>query len=604
MMQRWISLWMVACLLLGSLTVGVCATETEVPTQAPTEAPTEEPAEEATGAPTEEPTEEATVAPTEDPAEDATEEPTETPTEEPTEPPATTGSCGASMSWSFDPATGKLTISGSGAMDDCTEQPWGDWTSQITSVAFGSEIRSVGKLAFAGCKALKQVRFTGKAPGTIEADAFRGVTATVFYPGLDISWTKDYFRDYGGSLTWKPEVPGGVGGVFNDVLTWHLVDGTLSIAGKGNMGGWASGVENPPWYPYREQVKKVVMSEQIYCIYTGAFRDMPNLTEVVFPRDLNIIYSSAFYNCTGLTKVSLPSAVSTISDYAFYGCENLKEITMPNGMKELGKGVFMNCKALESVKLPDKLRSIGQKAFAYSVIRSIILPEGITELPLGIFLGCRSLTGVTLMGNVGKIGAQCFENCTQLKSIQLPASVKSIGEKAFAESGLREMVFGGDMPTMGVDALKGVKAAVFYPKDNDTWSGTRIQVLEKTYPGALTFYAGTPDSLEPETQPPETTAPTEESTEAATEPAATEPEQTGAVTEPAEEIPVPTEPETEAATEPEQQTQPAQEQPEAEVPAQTGSILDYWPLAVAAVWVFGGSALAVWLLLIRPFRRR
>ena len=59
-----------------------------------------------------------------------------------------------------------------------------------------------------------------------------------------------------------------------------------------------------------------------------------------------------------------------------------------------------------------------------------------------------------------------------------------------------------------------------------------------------------------------------------------------------------TEAPTAAPTEP-----PAQIPTEPAAPQQEGSILDYWPVAVAAVWFFGGSALAIWLLLIRPRRR-
>ena len=59
----------------------------------------------------------------------------------------------------------------------------------------------------------------------------------------------------------------------------------------------------------------------------------------------------------------------------------------------------------------------------------------------------------------------------------------------------------------------------------------------------------------------------------------------------------------EPATEAPQQTEPVQEEPEAEESEITG-ILAYWPLAVAAVWVFGGTGLAVWLLLIRPYRKK
>ena len=581
MARRLFAMLLAFCVIFGSLSMTAFATGTDSatePTTEPTTAPTEEPA----------------TKPTEAPATEPTQAPTEEPTEAPTDPVVTSGSCGDDMTWSFDTASGKLTISGSGAMDDFDVQPWGRWTKEIKSVSFGENVRSIAAYAFSGCSALKTVHFSGHAPGTIGKNAFRDVTATVYYPGLDVSWTESEKKDYGGDLTWMPEVSG-KGGVFGHNFVWYLEDGTLTIVGKGNMDGWASGTENPPWYVHRNEVTKVVLSGTIYCIYTGAFRDMPNLTEVKLNAGLDIIYASAFYNCTSLTKISIPDTVHTISDYAFYGCENLKSVGLPSRLKELGRNAFTNCKSLTSLSLPEGLKTINQKAFSYSGLQSLIIPEGVTKLGTGTFQGCRKLASVTLMGDVREIGKQCFAGCEALTALQLPASLKTIGEEAFLDSGLKELVFGGDMPTIGADALKGVKVAVFYPAGNTTWSESRIQVLNNTYPKTLTFYAGTPDSVveptkpaqpatEPATEPP-TDAPTEAPTEMPTE-APTEPEAQ------------PTEP---VVTEPEQQLPQIPEQPKEQ---EEQSLLDYWPLAAVAVWFFGGSALAVWLILIRPKKRR
>lgn len=610
MARRWLSAMLVFCLLIGAVPLVGSATEaTAAPTTAPateaTTAPTTAPAPEATAAPTTAPAPEATAAPTTAPATEATAAPTtaptEAPTEPPTEPPVLSGSCGDAMSWSFDPASGQLAITGNGAMDDFDTQPWAHLTGQIKSLYFGQNIRSITAYAFSGCSALRTIRFTGPIPGTIGKNAFKGVAATIYYPGLDVSWADAEKKDYGGSLEWSPEVPNGKGGVIGNRFVWYLEGSTLTIVGKGNMTGWQSGVENPPWYAYRNDIKKVVMTGSIYSIYTSAFRDMPNLTEVVWPDDLNIIYSSAFYNCTGLTKLDIPNSVYTISDYAFYGCENLKEVDMPNGLKELGRNAFTNCKALTSLNLPNKLSSIGQKAFSHSGLESIIIPQPVTKLAAGTFQGCRALKSVTLMGNVTEIGKQCFESCGKLIALELPASIKSIGERAFAESGLKELVFGGNMPTIGAEALQSVKASVFYPKGDTTWSDTRLQVLKSTYSGSVTFYAGTPDSMELETEAP-TAAPTEAPTEAPTQAPTEAPTEapTQAPTEPVVPVPEITEPVMPEQTEPEEiPTEAPAEQPQK---SEKSGLLAYWPVAVAAVWFFGGSALAIWLLLIKPRR--
>ena len=495
------------------------------------------------------------------------------------------------MTWSF--SGGKLTISGSGAMDEITDydnHPWQAWESQVKSIEFGSNIRSISKYAFYGCSNVTSIRFTGPVPGTIDSNAFKGITAKVKYPGLDPEWAKVEKKNYGGTLTWEPEVSG-TGGVFGDSFVWKLEGSTLTIVGKGNMDGWASGSGNPPWYAHRSSIKKVVMSGRIYCIYTDAFRDMVNLTEIVWPDDLTIIYSSAFYNCSNLTKISIPYSVHTIESYAFQNCNGLRSVTLPRKLKKLGQNAFAGCRSLSSLTLPEGLETIGKKAFAGSHLTELVIPDKVTKLEAETFLECKSLTDVTIKGNVKEIGRSCFEGCTKLSRIDLPSSVKSVGENAFSGSGVAELVFEGDMPTFGAGALKGTKAILFYPKGNETWGAARMQVLRNTYSNNIDFYAGTPESFvaptEAPTLPP--VVPTEAATEAATQPV---PEQTEEATV-MPSIPPVTEA-TEAPTEPVQQPEETEQGP---------GILAYWPVAVAAVFFFGGSALTIWALLIRPARR-
>ena len=61
--------------------------------------------------------------------------------------PTTSGSCGKNLTWSFDSATGTLTISGTGAMADYTEasdQPWYSYANAITAVTLENGITAIG----------------------------------------------------------------------------------------------------------------------------------------------------------------------------------------------------------------------------------------------------------------------------------------------------------------------------------------------------------------------------------------------------------------------------------------------------------------------------
>ena len=66
------------------------------------------------------------------------------------------------------------------------------------------EIAAVGEKAFAGCTELKEVYFEGNLE--IAADAFKGVTATAYFPAFaKDSWDKT--ANYGGKLTWDQWCP-------------------------------------------------------------------------------------------------------------------------------------------------------------------------------------------------------------------------------------------------------------------------------------------------------------------------------------------------------------------------------------------------------------
>ena len=68
--------------------------------------------------------------------------------------------CGKNVTWSLDENTGKLTISGSGAMDDYSSYssvPWSSHRFAIKSVDIGNGVKSIGDAAFSNCINLTSV---------------------------------------------------------------------------------------------------------------------------------------------------------------------------------------------------------------------------------------------------------------------------------------------------------------------------------------------------------------------------------------------------------------------------------------------------------------
>ncbi len=354
MLRKWICVLMALCMIFGMLSIGAAATETgggiggggastetsepsteaatEPSTEAATEPSTEAATEPSTEAATEPSTEAATEPSTEAATEPSTEATTEPATEEPTEEPDPSGSCGDNLTWKLERATGLLTISGKGPMDDLKAYPWSEFADQIkslevddrvnrlgegafsgltklktvklpagtsvipynafynctslTSIGFPSGVLAIERRAFANCTALTKLRFYGKGPN-IDDQAFKGVTATAVFPGTDTSWAL-VRQNYGGKITWEPDTPKDTSGLFGDNFSWILEDGKLTITGWGHMRGWDT-EQQVPWHKHRSKVTSVVMVGKIWSIYPWAFKDMTNLKSVTWPEDINTL---------------------------------------------------------------------------------------------------------------------------------------------------------------------------------------------------------------------------------------------------------------------------------------------------------------------------
>lgn len=162
--KRLISALLAFVLVLGTMPMPVLATEAEEPSEAlapeVTEtAPAEAPSGEAVADPA---PEETLLAAEPSMAAEAAEE---------TDIPG--GSCGESLTWTFDPATGTLTISGTGSM---TDSPWDDYRSTIRQVLLPDGLTSICSYAFSNCTALETILIPDSVT-LIDGRAFFSCTA-------------------------------------------------------------------------------------------------------------------------------------------------------------------------------------------------------------------------------------------------------------------------------------------------------------------------------------------------------------------------------------------------------------------------------------------
>ena len=194
-------------------------------------------------------------------------------------------------------------------------------------------------------------------------------------------------------------------------------------------------------------------------------------------KNIRWIKSETFKNCKNVTTVTFDQSGSltseSIGDYAFEGCSSLKTIIIPKYVSEMGSKVFQDCTNLESIRISASVSKIGSRMFAGCPnLKSIVVEEGnekydsrencnaivetatntlvcgtenstipstITAIGNGAFAET-GLKNIVIPEGVTSIELQAFENCQDLESVTLPQSLKELGYHVFANSGLTSLV--------------------------------------------------------------------------------------------------------------------------------------------------------------------
>ena len=162
------------------------------------------------------------------------------------------------------------------------------------------------------------------------------------------------------------------------------------------------------------------------------------LASITIPEGVTTIGYGAFYHCDNLAEIEIPSSVTEIEPSAFAETKWLKErkSDRENPFVIVGDGILIAYGGMGSqIEIPGNVKQIGAEAFKGNTqITSISLPSSVTTIGEDAFAGCSSLTSISGGDNLTEIRDRAFEGCP-ISTIKIPASVKSIGLKAYDMSG-------------------------------------------------------------------------------------------------------------------------------------------------------------------------
>ena len=325
---------------------------------------------------------------------------------------------------------------GSRAFSDCNALETIEWGSiqsigsfafsncgSIQEIAFPTELVSIGEAAFTNCSKLQKVEIRSQLQ--MGQKVFSGCNALI-------------------SLSIQGDVPENAFVGLESLNRVTFGSGTVLIGNEAFSG--CTGL------------KEVSMAQSsVERIGQKAFDNCVGLASIEFPETLQVIGSYAFSRCSNLAAAVFPSHVTTIDSYAFAECSRLESIAFLGENKvdsvavKIGYAAFDSC-GIRKLDLKWPVTSIEKNAFHNCKhLEEASVRSGVT-LETSVFDGCDALQKLTLQ--IKDVPARGFRGLSALTELNLGSDVRTIGEYAFAETGLSQVVLSWYVQHVGQYAFK------------------------------------------------------------------------------------------------------------------------------------------------------
>ena len=423
--------------------------------------------------------------------------------------------------------------------------------SSLASVVFPDGVMSIGQSAFNGCTGLTTIIIPSSSAFTVNEKAFENCTSLSAVHIKDVAaWCMSSFSSnplyyakhlyLNGVEVSNLTIPEGVAAIKSSAfyncssLRSVIIPNSVTSIGSSSFRNCTD-------------LTSVILGEGIKTIGTNAFRDCSSLTNITLGDSITDIEWLAFENCSSLSSITIGKAVTSLGDGIFKGCDSLSSIiwnarkypeftsikktpfyyedgsstynfdirpqiksfiigdeveTIPNylctdminldslsvgkNVTSIGEYTFMGCSSLKSVDWNAKeyqncQYSYGvktpfcneQKGALYnfnldSQITSFVFGEDVQSIPRYLCYEMTNLTSITIPSSVKSIGTQAFHGCTGLTGkLVIPNSVTSIGGNAFSGcAGLTAVTIGDGVTSIGIEAFKdcaGIKGELVIP---------------------------------------------------------------------------------------------------------------------------------------------
>ena len=265
------------------------------------------------------------------------------------------------------------------------------------TVADGSQLQSINKEAFKGCKDLEEFTFEGSSTlNKIQADAFSG----------------------------------------DDKLKSFVIPEKVTVLERGAFNG-ASSLET---ITFKQPATMTVIGE-------GAFQNAKALKRIELPNTVTTISKDAFNTCSSLKEIVIPASVTTIDATGFQECAKLEKFTVDknNPVYSSVDGFLLSKdkKTLVSfppakantyyTMLPPTIETIGKQAFYFvQALENVTIPEKVKKIEDFAFDRVANLNTIAFLGKtpITDVAPSAFNPANVDKS-KIDLSVRKDAKAAF-----------------------------------------------------------------------------------------------------------------------------------------------------------------------------
>lgn len=333
--------------------------------------------------------------------------------------------------------------------------------SNLEEISFPNTLESIGAGCFQSLQKVKSMELPVKSVGP---DTFTETfIETVKFTGELTSIEADAFTNaYIGELYLPESV--------SSIDTMAFTNGGYAKLTVDENNPWYCSDDNTLYtkdhttllkYPCNESVQPgtITIPETVTTIGDYAFYGLTytedeenpenNYLVLELPPSVSQIGKRAFGN-SNITQISIPGSVEEIPEFLFASARGMKVLELAEGTKTIDAKIFIGHQTLETIKIPSSVTDIDPEAFSgCSFLKEIVIDEDNENYIIRD--GCLyDKAGETLLTYLPI--SQSEEYCS---SYVIPEGTKAIGEKAFLNSELEEVILPDTLTQIGDKAFYG-----------------------------------------------------------------------------------------------------------------------------------------------------